>query len=119
MRLPPEAFIEIAKRYINANSDPDRAVSERVFKAHFRLSPIGCAGVWERLEERVDANYSYKGLQFSACQPSHLLWTLYHAWCYSTEDTAAAFFGVTAKTYRKYVLSMMGFIAKMGWSVVS
>ena len=122
MLVTPDAFLELAKRYVNSskqNSCWQTPVSERAFKAHFRLSPVACAGVWERLVERTPKELVLNGVKFYYCEPSHLLWVLYHAWNYPTEEVGASFVGVATKTYRKYVYAVMGYINRMGWTIVS
>ena len=107
-------FRLLATQYLHASyPEPRRStqVSSRVYKAHFKLSPVQTARVWDKL------GYSLRGMQYvhttnentpqrvdydNDIMPIHLLWALHYMKNYDTEDQSAVLFGTTSKTFRKY-----------------
>ena len=91
-----EAYaVPIIKIKVNS-SVPDQL---RIFKAHFGLSPLVIAAVWNRLEDEalLPANGT----------PLHLLWTLLFLKLYNTAAVLSTMCGTTAKTYRQWVWKLL------------
>lgn len=121
MPVRPIIFLDYAISCINRGADDRPPVTERCFKAHFKLSPQGCSDLYNRLTDAVEGtalSYMYD-VPFEDTEPRHLLWLLYYFFTYSSEDVAAALFGVTPKTYRKYVWTMAVFLKDMSFKLVS
>ena len=118
MRIPPVSFLESGSHYINSGRGQN--VSERIFKSHFRLDPESCSVLWGRLTTYILDDYVENSVMLSTCEPTvHLLWVLHFMYVYSSEEVCASFFGVTAKTYRKYVQAMIRFLHTLSTDLVS
>ena len=118
MQIPPISFLESGSHYINNGRGQN--VSERIFKSHFRLDPESCSVLWGRLTTYILDDYVEKSVMLSTCEPTvHLLWVLHFMYVYSSEEVCASFFGVTAKTYRKYVQAMIRFLHTLSTDLVS
>jgi hypothetical protein len=70
------------------------------FVAHYRCLPVVCAMLWEDLQTTQVPRARVKG---SNLQPKLLLMTLHHLKVYPTEKQAEGPWGMTRKTYRKWV----------------
>ena len=111
MKLPASVFTDAGSFYINGEQNKNRQVSQRIFRAHYRLDGEGCSDLWHKLTCHIKENDSQNEVMFSTCQPSHLLWALHYMYVYCSEEVCASFFGVTAKTFRKYVWAIMSFLS--------
>ena len=131
MRVSPATFRTLASTYLNSSfPEPKRStlVTNRVYKAHFKLNPLQTARVWEKLEDYIgNTNCVYK-TQDSPPQivswekhtlPKHLLWTLHYMKTYMTEDQTAVLFATTNKTFRKYFWAMVHFLNVLTVDLVS
>jgi hypothetical protein len=76
----------------------EKTYSDRAFRAHFAVSPSGCAAAWTTLLAAAPAD--------RPPQPRHLLWTLHYLAQYDTTEVSASFFGVSAPTYKKAVVAV-------------
>ena len=118
MRIPPVSFLDSGSHYINGGRGQN--VSERIFKSHFLLDPESCSVLWGRLTTYILDDYVENSVMLSTCEPTvHLLWVLHFMYVYSSEEVCASFFGVTAKTYRKYVQAMIRFLHTLSTDLVS
>ena len=88
-------------------------VSMRIFKAHFKLQPVGYEKLWDRLQQFVLPNdqATVNEVPFSKIIPNHLLWVIHYAYTYSNSDVCASFFGVTRKTFLNYVWALFSFLS--------
>ena len=130
MNVPPEAFRNLATQYLNSNfPEPRRSttVSDRVYQAHFKLSPLGTARLWCKLCQANEGNSYYQDpndrdaqpVYFTNVLPRHLLWTLHYMKTYVSEDVASQLFGITCKTHRKYFWAIVHFLYVLASNKVS
>ena len=120
MCIPAVTFLNAGSFYINNRRTGGKQVSQRVFKSHFRLSPQACSDLWHRLVCHTQPDMVQRDVTFSSVKgTTHLLWVLHYAFVYSSEDVVSSFFGVTPKTFRKYVWAMFTFLNKMSPKIVS
>ena len=122
MHIRPSTFRTIATQYLNSSfPEPRRStlVTDRVFKAHFKLGPTATAQVWYKLGEvHRDANSVYLTTDDPPLQiswnnnvlPKHLLWALHYMKTYLPEDQAAALFATSNKTFRKFFWALVFFL---------
>ena len=112
-------FHRLGSNYIIGEGTP--LVSMRVFKSHYKLTPKGYEKLWDRLHMYVldDDKAQANDLLFSSFLPNHLLWTIHYAYTYSNSDVCASFFGITRKTFLKYVWGGFLFLAQIHTDVVS
>ena len=121
MPVHPTVFLDYGTECINRGR-VHTAVSERQYKAHFKLTPNGCTSLYTRLQQAIPANSPaevYPSVRFSSTEPRHLLWALHYVYTNTTEEVGSAFFGVTPKTYRKYVWSLLSFLKDLSYQIVS
>ena len=91
-----EAYaVSIIKIKVNSNVGEQL----RIFKAHFGLSPLVVAAVWNKLHDEA--------LLPDKSTPVHLIWTLLFLKLYNTAAVLSTMCGTTAKTYRQWVWKMM------------
>ena len=78
------------------------------------------ATCWGGLSTFLLDDHVENGVKLDNCEPTvHLLWVLHYTYMYISEEVCASFFGVTAKTYRKYVHAMVRFIHALSSELVS
>ena len=126
MRVSPASFEILARKYVNSQYIgvwQDRALGDRVFRSFFKLSTVGVARLWQRLEEICDGCVYNEGtstqLAFPACRPEHLLLVLHMLNSYCSVAVAAKFFGVSEKTHRRYFWAMVSFLNHLAKCTVS
>ena len=120
MEAQIQPFIDYATYHINASRNQNVSfISKRTFKAFFKLTPLGCAELWDRLTTLVPANIERNGVIFGNTHSYHLLWTLHYLYSYCTEEVGSALFGVTPKTYRKYTWAIQGYLQELKYKLVS
>ena len=125
MFIQPSAFRHIASQYLVDNyTQADQQICDRVYKAHFKLCPLGTAKLWFKLSEcNALAEFTPPGsdvkIPFSTCQPVHLLWTLHYMKNYVSEDVCALLFRVSNKTHRKYFWAIVHFLNLLATETVS
>ena len=122
MHIRPSTFLTIAMQYLHSSFPEPRhstLVSDRVYKAHFKLSPMATAQVWYKLGELLkDTDSVYvtnddppqKVSWSNNTLPKHLLWALHYMKTYMPEDQAATLFATSNKTFRKYFWAMVFFL---------
>lgn len=121
MPVHPTVFLDYGTECINRGR-LRVAVSERTYKAHFKLTPTACSALYTRLQEATPGNSPaevYPSVRFHSTEPRHLLWALHYVYTNTTEEVGCAFFGVTPKTYRKYVWSLISFLKDLSYQIVS
>ena len=122
-------FCKIAKQTwhsdLSVSQLANKPFCERKFKSFFKVCPEGCEFLWDQLEwccrDRSVQMTNGGGLKFfwKDVRPNHLLWCLYYMKVYCSEQVAASLFGVTPKTYRKYVWVMIKFLSWLSQHLVS
>ena len=127
----PRVFRDLATLYLNSSFPEPKChtrVTERVFKAHFKLSSLETAKVWYKMRLLLEnTNCVYKTNDTppqsvswdNNALPEHLLWTLHYMKTYLTEDQTAVLFGTTNKTFRKYFWAMVHFLSLLCSDLVS
>jgi hypothetical protein len=121
-----DAFHSLASGYIFSSfPEPHRRnlVSIRTYKAYFKLSPIGTARLWQKLQdccqgsEYADTSNGNSVL-FCRILPVQLLWTLHYMKTDTSESVCSAFFGISRKTLRKYFWAIVFFLEELAYSKV-
>ena len=134
----PSVFRDLGTQYIHGTPQPEPSsstssvssvpVENRVFRAHFKLSPLGVAKVWFKMDEALrDTDCVYHTNEDppqvvswdNTALPQHLLWALYYMKSYQPEDHVAAWFGTSNKTFRKYFWAMVFFLNNLCDDLVS
>ena len=95
MKISSTKFKNIAKQTLICN---DYSV-ERNYRDSFGVSSFFTSKLWDLIEPICDLHSKYR--------PKYLLWTLMCLKQYNTENVLAAFVGVTAKTPRFGVGSLL------------
>ena len=75
----------------------------RAFKAHFGVSIQVLLHIWQALNEAGPA----------AFEREHLLWAMFFLKVYASEATSCSLFGVTPKTWRKWVCVVVTSISEL------
>lgn len=122
MPVHASVFLDYGTECINRGRQHQPPVSERCFKAHFKLTPNACRALYQRLLDHIrplSTSYLYPKVRFDNTEPRHLLWVLHHFFTNPTEEIGSSFFGVTPKTYRKYVWVMAYFLQELSSHIVS
>ena len=103
MKLKWEFFHAMGLNHLNRSLDGSQFEQDRIFQAHFGTSWFVCAATWNALDE-IESTYIQ---QQAKLKPIHLLWAFYFLKRYETEDVGGPFWGVTPKTFRKWVWIML------------
>ena len=85
------------------------AVMFRTWRSHYGHRPKVIFDAWCLIEEEA------KKLK---CKPKHFFWALHFMKCYDVEDNLSSKFGVTPKTFRKWVKEVMSILAQCFYSLV-
>lgn len=121
MPVHPTVFLDYGTDCINRGRAYN-PVTERTFKAHFKLTPTGFSELYTRLQTYVPGSRMsevFPSVTFDSTEPRHLMWVLNYLYTNATQEIGSAFVSVTPKTYRKYVWSMMSFLRDLSHSLVS
>ena len=112
-------FYTTGAAYIT-NGNQNRPCNERIFKSHFKLNPAGYETLYCRMQNLVPPSTESKcnDLTYTDFQPSHLLWVINYAFTYSSMDVCSSFFGVSRKTFQKYIWAGFLFLAHMHHDLV-
>ena len=119
-------FENIARKYVNSQYTgmwQYRSIPDKVFKSHFKLSSVGAARLWQRLEEKCEGCVYRDGagpaVRFDVCLPEHLLLTLHMLKTYCSVSVGARFFGVSEKTHRRHFGAIVSFLKHLSTCTVS
>jgi hypothetical protein len=95
MFVSPSVIKTIANQQLSLSYDSKTICWNRCFNAIFGCSPKVTARLWNGLVEQRKVPSGGKVM--------HLLWTLAFLKLYDTESVYCTMFGVTEKTFRKWV----------------
>ena len=98
--VPGVVFQEAGYTLINNGRNSGRtnrpfSMSERTFKAHFRLNPTGCSDLYWNMAVTIEPSAEENEVKLASVRPSHLLWTLNYLFTYCSNEVGATFCGVS------------------------
>jgi hypothetical protein len=106
-----DTFIHFGQEIANFNDNDFESLTK--FKAFFGITPSMCAIIYNRIYHKVCVDYR----NFA---PNHLLWGLMFLKVYGTEYVMIQLAGTKSrKTYRKWVWTVISYIAGESHDVVS
>ena len=120
-KMSSQLFLDAGTNYINRARSSCGSIDMRTFKSHFKLEPTGFEALWEKLTRYVCPSETTPAsdLEFDKIQPSHLLWSMHYMYTYASGDVCASLFGVTRRTFFKYVWPTIGFLSSIHLFLVS
>ena len=118
-KVPIQLWKETAAHYINPTENRYRPVSDRTFKAYFKLEPESVSDLWYYMELHGELGPFDGSVSLDQVIEVCLLWALQFLHCYPSEEVGASFVGVSVKTWRKYVWAVLIIMQRASSRLVS